>query len=137
MMNVHLELFHTTFFIYIIMLNYTENSKKLIVNAKIIRNRTTGHTKNKTYKGVLQWQSKKKRLVTTVSFQYKYRNYAFLCPRETEFQKFPQIHTFSTSIYKHLNYSLGSRSMYSKFFQNVVNLQTDLNGIISLLSINI
>lgn len=37
------------------MLNYTENSKKLIVNAKIIRNRTTGHTKNKTYKGVLQW----------------------------------------------------------------------------------
>lgn len=43
------------FFIYIIMLNYTENSKKLIVNAKIIRNRTTGHTKNKTYKGVLQW----------------------------------------------------------------------------------
>lgn len=42
-------------YIYIIMLNYTENSKKLIVNAKIIRNRTTGHTKNKTYKGVLQW----------------------------------------------------------------------------------
>lgn len=61
MMNVHLDLFHTTFFfIYIIMLNYTENSKKLIVNAKIIRNRTTGHTKNKTYKGVLQWQPKKK-----------------------------------------------------------------------------
>lgn len=138
MMNVHLDFFHTSFFfIYIIMLNYTENSKKLIVNAKIVRHRTTGHTKNKTYKGVLQWQPKKKRLVTTVSFQYKYRNYAFLCPRETEFQKFPQIHTFSISIYKHLTYSLGSLSIYSKFFQNVVNLQTDLNGIISLLSINI
>lgn len=37
------------------MLNYTENSKKLIVNAKIDRHRTTGNTKNKTYKGVLQW----------------------------------------------------------------------------------
>lgn len=60
MMNVHLDLFHTTFFLYIIMLNYTENSKKLIVNAKNVRNRTTGHTKNKTYKGVLQWQPKKK-----------------------------------------------------------------------------
>lgn len=35
---------HNFFFIYIIMLNYTENSKKLIVNAKNVRNRTTGHT---------------------------------------------------------------------------------------------
>lgn len=84
------------------MLNYTENSKKLIVNAKIVRHRTTGHTKKQLIKVSFNG-SQKKRLVTTVSFQYKYRNYAFLCPRETEFQKFPQIHTFSISIYKHLS----------------------------------
>lgn len=59
MMNIHLDLFHTPFLPFLYMLKYAENSKKLIVKAKNVRNRATCQTKNKTYKSVLQWNREK------------------------------------------------------------------------------
>lgn len=70
-MNIHLYLLHTLF-LYI--LKYAENSKKLIVNAKKkmfvigLQNK-----QNKTYISVLLWKPPKNYLVTTMSFLYIYR----------------------------------------------------------------